>query len=214
MATHSSRADAMGCKRHFTMRTTNQRALICARRRANHRIANAATGCVHGAQVMSEPSSTPDTEKFVLVLQGGGALGAYQAGAYEALDEIGLLPDWVAGISIGAINAAIIAGNPPDARVGRLRGLLGAGLVVAAGRPAVRGHAVPRDVQLHERSRRLDRRRAGLLRAAHPAGFRDAAGLAGGAQRVRFLPPQGDARRARRASPISRRSACASASGR
>ena len=62
---------------------------------------------------MSEPSATPDKEKFVLVLQGGGALGAYQAGAYEALDEIGLLPDWVAGISIGAINAAIIAGNPP-----------------------------------------------------------------------------------------------------
>ena len=71
---------------------------------------------------MSEPSSAPsDKEKFVLVLQGGGALGAYQAGAYEALDEVGLLPDWVAGISIGAINAAIIAGNPPDARVGRLR---------------------------------------------------------------------------------------------
>ena len=70
---------------------------------------------------MSEPSITSDKEKFVLVLQGGGALGAYQAGAYEALDEIGLLPDWVAGISIGAINAAIIAGNPRDARVGRLR---------------------------------------------------------------------------------------------
>jgi NTE family protein len=71
---------------------------------------------------MSEPSSAPsDKEKFVLVLQGGGALGAYQAGAYEALDEVGLLPEWVAGISIGAINAAIIAGNPRDARVGRLR---------------------------------------------------------------------------------------------
>jgi NTE family protein len=70
---------------------------------------------------MSEPSTAPGHERFVLVLQGGGALGAYQAGAYEALDEVGLLPDWVAGISIGAINAAIIAGNPQDARVGRLR---------------------------------------------------------------------------------------------
>jgi NTE family protein len=70
---------------------------------------------------MSEPSATSDKEKFVLVLQGGGALGAYQAGAYEALDEAGILPDWVAGISIGAINAAIIAGNAPAARVPRLR---------------------------------------------------------------------------------------------
>jgi NTE family protein len=60
-------------------------------------------------------------EVFVLVLQGGGALGAYQAGAYEALDEAGLLPDWIAGISIGAINGAIIAGNPPKARIARLR---------------------------------------------------------------------------------------------
>lgn len=60
-------------------------------------------------------------EKVVLVLQGGGALGAYQAGAYEALSEFGYQPDWVAGISIGAINAALIAGNPVDRRVGRLR---------------------------------------------------------------------------------------------
>jgi NTE family protein len=70
---------------------------------------------------MSEPSAARDKERLILVLQGGGALGAYQAGAYEALDEAGLLPDWVAGISIGAVNAAIIAGNPPGARVSRLR---------------------------------------------------------------------------------------------
>ena len=57
----------------------------------------------------------------VLVLQGGGALGAYQAGAYEALAEADLLPDWIAGVSIGSINAAIIAGNPPERRVERLR---------------------------------------------------------------------------------------------
>jgi NTE family protein len=57
-----------------------------------------------------------------LVLQGGGALGAYQAGAYAALAEEGIHPNWVAGISIGAINAAIIAGNAPDERADRLRG--------------------------------------------------------------------------------------------
>ena len=60
-------------------------------------------------------------EKVVLVLQGGGALGAYQAGAYEALAEAGIEPDGVAGISIGAINGAIIAGNEPKNRVDRLR---------------------------------------------------------------------------------------------
>lgn len=56
----------------------------------------------------------------VLVLQGGGALGAYQAGAYAALCEAGMEPDWVAGVSIGAINAALIAGNPAQRRVPRL----------------------------------------------------------------------------------------------
>jgi NTE family protein len=57
----------------------------------------------------------------VLVLQGGGALGAYQAGVYERLAEAGLAPGWLAGISIGAINAALIAGNAPALRVPRLR---------------------------------------------------------------------------------------------
>jgi NTE family protein len=56
-----------------------------------------------------------------LVLQGGGALGAYQAGVYDAMEEAGLHPDWVAGVSIGAINTALIAGNPPGRRVERLR---------------------------------------------------------------------------------------------
>lgn len=65
------------------------------------------------------PDMPPETA--VLVLQGGGALGAYQAGVYEALAEAGHALDWVAGISIGAINAAIIAGNPPERRVGRLQ---------------------------------------------------------------------------------------------
>ncbi|HEY1612859.1 MAG TPA: patatin-like phospholipase family protein [Rhizomicrobium sp.] len=56
-----------------------------------------------------------------LLLQGGGALGAYQAGVYEALAEAGMQPNWVAGISIGALNGAIIAGNAPDERVRQLR---------------------------------------------------------------------------------------------
>ena len=55
-----------------------------------------------------------------LVLQGGGALGSYQGGVYQAFSEAGVQPDWVAGISIGAINAAIIAGNPPERRVAQL----------------------------------------------------------------------------------------------
>jgi NTE family protein len=60
-------------------------------------------------------------DRVALVLQGGGALGAYQAGAYEALAEAGIQPDWIAGVSIGAINGAIIAGNPPKSRIDRLR---------------------------------------------------------------------------------------------
>ena len=63
----------------------------------------------------------PPFESVTLLLQGGGALGAYQGGVYEALAEANIHPDWVAGISIGAINAAIIAGNPPNCRVDRLR---------------------------------------------------------------------------------------------
>jgi NTE family protein len=63
----------------------------------------------------------PPFECIALLLQGGGALGSFQGGVYEALAEANLPVDWVAGISIGAINAAIIAGNAPKDRVGRLR---------------------------------------------------------------------------------------------
>ncbi len=59
-------------------------------------------------------------EQRILVLQGGGALGAYQAGVYEGLAAAGFVPNWIAGTSIGAINAALIAGNPPERRVARL----------------------------------------------------------------------------------------------
>lgn len=58
---------------------------------------------------------------IALLLQGGGALGAYQAGVYQAMAEADLHPNWIAGISIGAINSALIAGNPPERRVERLR---------------------------------------------------------------------------------------------
>jgi len=63
----------------------------------------------------------PPFERIALLLQGGGALGSYQAGVYQAMAEANLHPDWVAGISIGAINSALIAGNPPERRVEALR---------------------------------------------------------------------------------------------
>ena len=68
------------------------------------------------AKMVRESYST-----VALVLQGGGALGAYQAGVYQALAEADLRPRWLAGISIGALNAAIIAGNPIGQRVEKLR---------------------------------------------------------------------------------------------
>src|SRR4051812_18071152 len=70
-----------------------------------------------------QPGEAPQWDKFdrsVLVLQGGGALGAYQAGAFAGLHAQGMDPDWVAGVSIGAINAALIAGNTPERRVAQL----------------------------------------------------------------------------------------------
>lgn len=66
-------------------------------------------------------TSTPADAERVLVLQGGGALGSYQAGAYQALCHHEFDPKWIAGISIGAINAAIIAGNPREQRIARLK---------------------------------------------------------------------------------------------
>jgi NTE family protein len=74
-------------------------------------------GTIHQAV---EAFRRQDNGQVVLVLQGGGALGAYQAGVYEALHEAGIEPDWIIGTSIGAINAAIIAGNKPEDRLDRL----------------------------------------------------------------------------------------------
>ena len=76
----------------------------------------------HPVKRTHREAERPPFERVALVLQGGGALGAYQAGVYQALLEAGIEPDWVAGISIGAVNSAIIAGNPPEARVARLLG--------------------------------------------------------------------------------------------
>jgi len=83
--------------------------------------------------------ATPTQSQRVLVLQGGGALGSYQAGAYQALCHFDFEPEWVAGISIGAINAAIIAGNDRDKRVGRLKEL---------GRTSAEIDAIFRDFQV------------------------------------------------------------------
>lgn len=68
----------------------------------------------------SPPATPTPPGQVVLVLQGGGALGAYQVGVYQALHEAGIEPDWVIGTSIGAINAALIVGNAPNQRLARL----------------------------------------------------------------------------------------------
>jgi NTE family protein len=74
-----------------------------------------------GAPPEVRKACATEFESIALLLQGGGALGSYQAGVYEALVEHGIAPTWIAGISIGAINCAIIAGNPPADRVAKLR---------------------------------------------------------------------------------------------
>jgi NTE family protein len=76
------------------------------------------------ARRQSKPAkgfAVPKHEQSVLVLQGGGALGSYQAGVYEGMAERGFTPNWVTGVSIGAINGALIAGNAPERRLERLR---------------------------------------------------------------------------------------------
>src|SRR5882757_5725572 len=73
---------------------------------------------------VTQPEKPLPYDVVALVLQGGGALGAYQAGVYEGLHEAGIRPNWLAGISIGALNAAIIAGSPEDERVERLANAL------------------------------------------------------------------------------------------
>jgi predicted acylesterase/phospholipase RssA len=116
-------------------------------------------------------------EQTVLLLQGGGALGSYKAGVYQGLAEANLHLDWVAGISIGAVNAALIAGNPPEKRVEKLRefweavsgGTLGRRLRGCRSRHfPPRGHAT--SGQDGRRSHlRLGPLQAGITSAAHVA---------------------------------------------
>jgi NTE family protein len=77
----------------------------------------------HSVRVKSEsiPSLVRNYEFVALVFQGGGALGSYQAGVFEGLSEAGIEPNWMSGVSIGAINASIIAGNKPEDRVAKLK---------------------------------------------------------------------------------------------
>ncbi|WP_116136870.1 patatin-like phospholipase family protein [Trinickia diaoshuihuensis] len=90
--------------------------------RANATVADGAEQHAAGRTARSVPRiALPPYETVALVLQGGGALGAYQAGVYEGLHEAGIVPNWIAGISIGALNTAIIAGNAPEHRVARLK---------------------------------------------------------------------------------------------
>ena len=89
-----------------------------------------------GPTLLAQATTAPAKERVVkeqvvLVLQGGGALGAYQAGVYQALMEGGIEPDWVIGTSIGAINGALIAGNEPD---NRIASCANSGTALAAGR--------------------------------------------------------------------------------
>jgi len=79
--------------------------------------------CIRHRHSQDRNPVTSHPEKTVLVLQGGGAPGAYQAGAFEVLFASGRRTDWVAGVSKGAINAALIAGNAPELRVERLHAL-------------------------------------------------------------------------------------------
>ena len=75
------------------------------------------TGKAPGLATNGRQRNISQFGQIVLALQGGGALGAYQAGVYQALHEAGVEPDWVIGTSIGAINASLIAGNKPEHRL-------------------------------------------------------------------------------------------------
>ena len=86
-----------------------------------HDIRNRSEDRLSEAGQESEAWRPEGCDRVALVLQGGGALGAYQAGVYQAMHEARLEPDWLSGVSIGAVNSAIIAGNPPDLRLPQLR---------------------------------------------------------------------------------------------
>src|SRR5215468_5831500 len=108
----------------------------------------------HSARATAVPKqlhrSDAQFEQTVLLLQGGGALGSYQAGVYEALAEANLHPNWVAGISIGAVNSALIAGSPPEQRVERLREFWEAVSTSPLGLPYLSSLVIP-DESAHSR---------------------------------------------------------------
>jgi len=103
--------------------TTPRSRSAATRKVARERMVRAAaTGGRAKSKTLPSPADSAGAyETVALVLQGGGALGSYQCGVYEALHEAGIRPNWFAGTSIGAINAAILAGNAPEHRVERLR---------------------------------------------------------------------------------------------
>ncbi len=92
-----------------------------ARKRTTASAASSVPATATASTSASSSAAAAGHRSIVLVLQGGGALGAYQAGVFEALADSEYGPDWIAGVSIGAINAALIAGNPPERRIARLR---------------------------------------------------------------------------------------------
>jgi NTE family protein len=102
------------------MSTMRERSL--AQKRIRERKRPARAGSKAKPRTTANPAKIAQRyETVALVLQGGGALGAYQCGVYEALHGAGIQPGWFAGTSIGAINAAILAGNAPAERIERLR---------------------------------------------------------------------------------------------
>ena len=131
-------------------------------------------------------ASTPASARRVLVLQGGGALGSYQAGAFQALCRSGFEPEWIAGISIGAINAAIIAGNDAEKRVDRLKEFWELVSSPVPWHPVLKGDGSRTRLQRNFRRDHRDLRRARLLHAAHSAGAVVAAGQPAGAQLLRY----------------------------
>lgn len=110
------------------------------KRRQREAAAKSSPSEASGSRPQSAAKQLPaHCAQVALVLQGGGALGAYQAGVYEALAEHGYLPHWITGVSIGAINGAIIAGNPLELRVQRLRAFWELVTDGIAGKPLLEG---------------------------------------------------------------------------
>src|SRR5262245_21587432 len=146
----------------------------------------------------------PPFDCVALVLQGGGALGAFQAGVYQGLVEANLHPDWVAGISIGAINAALIAGNAPEARLEKLRAFWEQVTTQLLIRPVRRRPLLAarryRSRLAQPIARRSDPVRgcSRLFQAAHSAAVPRAAGYGRGHQLVRHVAVAEHAGAARR----------------